>query len=549
MASSGLNYIIDSVSQNQQQLCLFLATLTTLFLYHQYKKLTFWSSRGIKTPMPLPIVGNGITLVMRAKRHFDIEWRNKYGKVYGYYLGTEPRLVIADAEILRKICIKDFQYFPNHHFDSFRNKFQVNFLVQLLDLRWKKVRSLMSPTFTSGKIKRMFKLMCLCSNEMIEMLDENNNSVVDTKEIVSLYTMDVITTCCYALKLTRPKKDDNQSADSKGDNNNRSAFVDVAQNITQVRLSKVLISLLFPETLLKWLGFSSAAQSSFDNLHRKAANVIERRRASKNKDHNDYLQMLMDARFGAKMELTDMDDKENHHVGLTQESILQDQAKMEKEVMQQQQQLELTDLELVSNVMFLFIVGYETTATLMSHFLYIQAHYPDIQEKLYQELKGIVGEDGSFDYDSVTSATYLDAVVSETLRVMTPVFFMDRSCSQDYYLEEYNMTIPKGTILNLSYYTIMNDPDYWPEPEKFKPERFLSENRQNIVPGSYCPFGLGPRHCIGYRFSLTEAKLGLARLVVRYQFKPAPNSVFPPKPKLSVFLNTHKDLNVICSRR
>lgn len=90
-------------------------------------------------------------------------------------------------------------------------------------------------------------------------------------------------------------------------------------------------------------------------------------------------------------------------------------------------------------------------------------------------------------------------VVSETLRRWPPGAFTDRLCLKDYHFDDGNLsfTIEKGQQLWISFSALHHDPNYFPDPLKFDPERFSDENKHNIQPGTYVPFGFGPRNCIG----------------------------------------------------
>ena len=79
--------------------------------------------------------------------------------------------------------------------------------------------------------------------------------------------------------------------------------------------------------------------------------------------------------------------------------------------------------------------------------------------------------------------------------------------------------LPKDQAINISVYGVHHNPEYYPEPERFNPDRFMPENKQNLVPYTYLPFGAGPRNCIGMRFAYQELKLCLAKLITRYQFE------------------------------
>lgn len=74
--------------------------------------------------------------------------------------------------------------------------------------------------------------------------------------------------------------------------------------------------------------------------------------------------------------------------------------------------------------------------------------------------------------------------------------WLDRIASTDYKIDD-NLTIPAGTPVYVNGVAMQVDPEYFPEPEVFKPERFLPENERNIIPYTYMPFGDGPRNCIG----------------------------------------------------
>jgi cytochrome P450 len=86
---------------------------------------------------------------------------------------------------------------------------------------------------------------------------------------------------------------------------------------------------------------------------------------------------------------------------------------------------------------------------------------------------------------------------AETLRKYPPVVFIDRVCSKSIDLPEYDLKLEKGIVIGLPFYGLHHDPEYFPEPDRFDPERFNEANKHNIKPFSYLPFGAGPRNCVG----------------------------------------------------
>lgn len=505
----------------------------------------FWERKGIKGPKPDLLIGNLLQKLLSDRTVLDLEWVRKYGKIYGVFYGLTPRLVIADPDVLLQMAIKDFEKFQNREL-SHPNSYNAHMIFFIKDDHWKKVRSLMTPTFTSGKIKRMFKLLDSCADDLVECFrdqvpksDSKKLAIVNLKETYNMYTIDAITTCCYGIKLERASgTTDLKTAATRND------FVKAAMRFFGISYLRIACASVLPKKILRKFNFQVTPDCFADPLASRVQQIINSRRKS-TKKFNDYLQLLIDARLDAKMDVNDeLDEQENHHAALTQESILNDQNHMVNQVKSDQKEGEvhLDDLEVLGNAIFLLAVGLETTGSLLAHCSYALAFHQDIQQRLYEEIEAICeyNEDktrSSFDYDTLTSCKYLDAVISETLRRLSPVVQMDRVASSDYTIEKYNIHIKQGQIVNYNFYAVMNDPDYWEKPEIFNPERFMPENKDKIVPGSYCPFGLGPRYCIGMRFSLTEAKLALAKILMNYRFKPAPGTVFPPKCRATLLLN------------
>ena len=149
------------------------------------------------------------------------------------------------------------------------------------------------------------------------------------------------------------------------------------------------------------------------------------------------------------------------------------------------------------------------------------AKNPAVMETLLSEVDTILEEhDGVINHETIADMPYLEACIKvsvdliinfvsnqysqENLRVHSPVTRNDRLCIKDWVDttgEFGGLEIKKGTTIRLPYYVIHHNPEFWPEPEIFKPERFLKENAHNIKPFSWLPFGSGPRQCIG-KFSI-----------------------------------------------
>lgn len=185
---------------------------------------------------------------------------------------------------------------------------------------------------------------------------------------------------------------------------------------------------------------------------------------------------------------------------------------------------EWSDDELVAQCLLFFLAGFDTSSTLLSFLGNELALNSDIQEKLCHEIDETVDcmKDGKLTYELLSSMKYLDQVITECLRKWPPAIITDRICNKEitFIVDGQAITMKEGQQFWIPIYGLHMDPKYFPDPEKFDPERYNEENVSKIVPGSYIPFGVGPRNCIGllyniYNFSICSSILFVFRFQIR----------------------------------
>lgn len=203
------------------------------------------------------------------------------------------------------------------------------------------------------------------------------------------------------------------------------------------------------------------------------------------------------------------------------------------------------DEDLAAQCFVFFLAGFDTVATAMSFLAYELSVNPDIQQKLYDEIveteRDLNGQ--SVSYERLQAMKYLDQVVCEILRKWPPAPLTDRICVKNYELEVdgRRIVIEKGKNFFVPVWAIHNDPNYFPDPNKFDPERFSDENRSNIQEYTYIPFGVGPRNCIGSRFALMEIKTIFYYLLLKFKIGVTSKSQIPLEiKKVPVGLKTEK---------
>lgn len=185
--------------------------------------------------------------------------------------------------------------------------------------------------------------------------------------------------------------------------------------------------------------------------------------------------------------------------------------------------------EIVAQCIMFFLGGFFQSSATLTFIAHQLAVSPDVQQKLIKEIDENVKDQKDIDYDLVNGMKYLDAFVQEILRYYCPTPRLFRKNVEDYKLRETGIVIPKSTLVIIPIYALSHDPEYFSEPEKFNPDRFLPENRAAIHPYANLPFGTGPRGCLGMRFAMMELKIALVNMLQQIIFKPGINTKMEPE--------------------
>ncbi|NXJ75175.1 CP4V2 protein, partial [Trogon melanurus] len=159
--------------------------------------------------------------------------------------------------------------------------------------------------------------------------------------------------------------------------------------------------------------------------------------------------------------------------------------------------------------------GHDTTAAAVNWVLYLLGRNPEAQKWVHRELDEVFGKtERPVTMDDLKNLRYLECVVKEALRIFPSVPMFARVLREDCSIEGYQ--IPKGTNVLVLTYALHRDPEIFPDPEEFRPERFFPENSKGRHPYAYVPFSAGPRNCIGQRFAQMEEKTLLALILRRF---------------------------------
>ena len=181
----------------------------------------------------------------------------------------------------------------------------------------------------------------------------------------------------------------------------------------------------------------------------------------------------------------------------------------------------MSDQQLIDEISILFVAGHETTANALTFISYLLAKHPEYQEQVLEEVKSAEASTDNL-IEKLSGLPLTKAAIEEAMRLYPPAWITDRENYEDDDIAGYH--VRKNTLVGVSFYELHRNPKYWKEPDVFKPERFLPENRKDTN-GIYYPFGAGPRMCIGMGFAMYEMMLAIAYLVKHYRISTTRSSV------------------------
>ncbi|XP_024907747.1 cytochrome P450 4B1 [Pteropus alecto] len=201
--------------------------------------------------------------------------------------------------------------------------------------------------------------------------------------------------------------------------------------------------------------------------------------------------------------------------------------------------IKLSDADLRAEVDTFMFAGHDTTTSGISWFLYCMALYPEHQQRCRKEVREILGDQNSLQWEDLGKMTYLTMCIKETFRLYPPVPQVYRQLSKPVSFVD-GRSLPAGSLISLHIYALHRNSTVWPNPEVFDPMRFSNENTSQRHPYAYMPFSAGPRNCIGQQFAMNEMKVITALCLLRFEF--VPDFLRPPIKTLQLVLRSENGI-------
>jgi cytochrome P450 family 6 len=445
-------------------------------------------------------------LIGQAVHDFDYDNFKRYGRTYVDYLfpGTSF-LCISDPQDVRQLLVSDFSTFSQRD-DLSWPRYVREGIFFAHGSRWKRLRSLISPVFTGSRIKLLYPQIQIksdaCVNNILKQIESGRGRSIPMRRLAKCTTIDFLVQMLLSVDL-------NSFASPCELSDRLGVFYDVHPLV-------VLAAQLLPVSVQKLLNIHLINYGSLRHFVAVVKQSMVKRRAEPDLRYDDLLQMLMQAQHSVDGSMANQPSTDR-----------------------------LNDDELVAQAVVFFFAGIESSMSLLCKILLQLALNDDWQTKVFDDLQRLYPEH-DIPMDRLFDSAPLNAVVSEVQRDSYAVVRLLRMAAKDTVIAGVN--VRKGQNVCVPLYNLHHDPQLFPEPFTFRPERFLCPESGHFLPvpvdlpdNAFIPFGDGPRKCIAYRFAQIQLRLILIQVLRRFRVSITEHTVLPLKAKRMSLVNNFDD--------
>nr|XP_034187550.1 probable cytochrome P450 6a13 isoform X1 [Osmia lignaria] len=496
-----------SIIRNFLEQFLLLGLFFSILYCFLTSTFNFWEIRGVPFRKPTVLFGNYASLLL-----FQIslpegikemyEWF-KDERFFGAFRVKSPVLILRDPDLIKNVCVKNFACFSNRGIPVNSQDPLSAHLFNLEGKKWKSLRSKLTPAFSSGKLKRMFYLLAECGEEFQKLIGSSSEAdrPIEIRELAAKFTIDVIGSCAFGIQI-------NALTDEE------SEFHRAAKKLSRPSYKATLWRML--RTAMPRVYKFLSVQVINPEVTRFFKNVVSqmlKQREEHGIKRHDFMDLLIELKNKGTLE----NEAGNGHISNDEDADTVEE-------------IELDENSIAAQAFVFFAAGYETSSNTIAFCLYELALNAEIQERTRRDIQDAIdNRDGKLTYDAVQDMKYLDMVIAETLRKYPPASLLSRRCEYQYQIPGSKVELPPGMRVIIPIYGLHHDPDYYPNPATFDPERFTEENKRTRHPYTYLPFGEGPRNCIGMRFALLQIKVGIISFLRKHRVEVCEKTVIPIK--------------------
>lgn len=410
--------------------------------------------------------------------------------VYSLWLSPRPSVLVTSPEGIKQVLNGKDTMKKGPVYDIIREFFGDG-LATASSERWAKHRKLLTPAFHLKILESVTSIVSTQGKILVSMLDreasrKSDRSIHSIVEPIFAATLDVLFESSMGVKLESQLKPSSQI------------------NVTIRAIFEVLVHYV----MTPWMWITPLFNMSpFGRTSWRHVTY-----------YNGFCEKIVLSRMNEmKSKMIDDSNNNNGDDSVSEDTVLRTREKepfmdtLLREHLKDPKGFTLSDVMDETNIFV--AAGHDTTGWAVSYTLYLLGNHPHVQAKVHQEIdtlySGTVVDGEELTPELLKHFKYTDAVFKEALRLYTPIPAITRVATEDVTVCDYH--IPKGTELVLGLYLVHRDPVYWPQPDKFIPERFLEQSLPHQY--AYVPFAAGPRNCIGQKYALLQSKSFLIQIL------------------------------------
>ncbi|XP_027231572.2 cytochrome P450 4C1 [Penaeus vannamei] len=417
-----------------------------------------------------------------------IQWLIKtstLGEVVKFWIGFLPTCMICSARGAEVILTSQKHINKGNNY-NFLKDWLGDGLLTTTGSKWHSRRKLLTPAFHFKILEDFLDVFNGQSTTMVQQLrGKADGKPFDIFPFITRCALDII--CETAMGRT-------VNAQCNAD----SEYVKALNRFAALLIKRAGTPWLRPDLLYTLFGQRSEYDACLEVLHGFSQETIVERRALLRNSRKNSKEEDTEEVFGKKKRLAFLDLLLEYSEDGTK----------------------LSDEDIREEVDTFMFEGHDTTTAAINWVLYLLGLHPEIQARVHEELDSVFGaEDRPATMDDLRAMKQLENCIKEGLRLFPSVHRFARTLREDVRICDY--VVPSGTNIMIFPYRIHRDPQQFPDPEKFDPDRFLPENSKTRHPYAYIPFSAGPRNCIGQKFAQMEEKVLLSSILRKFRVESA----------------------------
>uniref|UniRef100_A0A672YLD3 Cytochrome P450 4V2 n=1 Tax=Sphaeramia orbicularis TaxID=375764 RepID=A0A672YLD3_9TELE len=463
----------------------FIAVMT----YLTYKLLSDYLHKWIQMkPIPAlegtyPLIGNALMFKTDAGDFFNqiVDFTQQFSDapLFKIWVGPVPFVVLYHHETVEPLLTNSVHMDKAYSY-TFLHPWLGTGLLTSTGLKWRQRRKMLTPTFHFSILADFLEVMNEQAEILVERLEkEVGKGPFNCSNYITLCALDIICETAMGKKIY-------------AQSNSESEYVKSVYKMSDIISRRQRTPWFWPDFIYNYFGDGKEHDKTLRVLHSFTYKVINERAENISNIESDS-----ESEQGMR--------KRRAFLDMLLKTIDEDGNTMSHQDIQEE----------VDTFMF---EGHDTTASSMTWALHLLGSHPEAHRKVQQELEEVFGaSERPITTDDLKKLKYLECVIKEALRLYPSVPFFARSLCEDCHFRGFK--VPKGANAIIITYALHRDPRYFPEPEEFRPERFLPENSVGRPPYAYIPFSAGLRNCIGQRFAQMEEKVVLASILRNFNIE------------------------------